>query len=164
MDGRFWLELLSAVAYGALSSLVPVFYIEAYIVAAVASDTVGLAPMVVGLALGQSLGKLATFWAVRQGKKLPIVQRRSTAVVEGSWRARWQALVRTSTGLVDHPVWGRPIMFVSVVTSIPPVYPMVLVAGASRMGYWWFGGIVLVGFLVRGAVAALAVTGLITLW
>lgn len=162
---RFWAEMLSAFGYGILSSIVPVFHTEAFIIAGVATGVLGLLPMSIGLALGHAVGKQAMFQAVRQGKRLPAFAKREPKVHEpGSWRARWQSWGQRTAKVVESPRWGYPLLFVSAATGIPPVYPVVLFAGATKMSFWGFSAVMLAGFFVRCYALALITAGAVQLW
>ncbi|MGA4507344.1 VTT domain-containing protein [Propionibacteriaceae bacterium G1746] len=165
MTWRFWVELVSAIGYGMLSAIIPVFHSEAFIVAGAATKVLGAFPMSLGLAIGMTAGKMAMFWAVRHGKELRWFKRPSTADVEpGTWRARWRALGTRAAHLLDHPVWGKPVLLVSAMSGIPPFYPLVFVAGAGRINAWTFAALTLLGFFVRNFVLALATLGVVSLW
>ncbi|CAI9410260.1 MULTISPECIES: VTT domain-containing protein [Aestuariimicrobium] len=155
-----WLEVISSIGYGVLSSIVPVFHTEAFIVAAAASNLLGPVELSVGLAIGHTIGKQVMFLAVRHGKKLPWLNRgEPVQVPAGSWRARWRRWSARTARLVENPRWGMPILFVSSATGAPPVYGVVLVAGTTAMNFWAFSLVMLVGFFVRCIVLALGTMG-----
>ena len=162
---RFWVEMISALGYGVLSSIIPVFHTEAFIIAGAASGVLGLLPMSIGLAIGHVIGKQVMFQAVRQGKKLPKFANRERKEYEpGTWRARWQKWGDQTARLVESRRWGYPLLLVSAATGILPVYPVVLFAGATKMSFWGFSAAMLVGFFVRCYVLALLTAGVINLW
>lgn len=155
-----WVEILSSIGYGVLSSIVPIFHTEAFIVAAMGAKVLGPLELSVGLAVGHTIGKQIMFLAVRHGKRLPWMARHRAKEVEAtSWRARWRRWSDRTTHLVENPRWGYPILFVSAATGLPPVYGTALVAGATRMSLWGFSAVMLVGFFVRCLVLALATLG-----
>ena len=129
MTLRFWLEMLSAIGYGVLSSIVPVFHTEGFIIAGAATGVLGALPMSLGLAVGHSVGKQVMFQGVRQGKKLKWVQRQSEKAPppEGSWRARWREWGIRTAHVVEDPKWGYPLLLVSAISGTPPVYFLSLI-------------------------------------
>lgn len=145
-----WVEVGSSIGYGILSSIVPLFHTEAFIVAAVGAKVLGPIELSIGLAIGHAIGKQIMFLAVRHGKKLPWINQRGEKDVDpGSWRGRWRRWSTRTAHLVEDPRWGYPILFVSAATGLPPVYATVLFAGATTMNFWGFSIVMLVGFFVR---------------
>ena len=164
MDARFWVELLSATGYGALSGVVPIFHVEALILAAIATGILGPVSMSIGLSVGHLFGKQALFLAVRHGRRLPVARdQRRKEPEEGSWRARWNSWVEHTSRKVEDPKWGYPLLFVSAATGFPPIYAVALFAGSTKINFWGFSAMVLVGFFVRCYVLALATLGVISL-
>ena len=155
-----WIEVFSSIGYGILSSIVPIFHTEAFIVAAVGAKVLSPLELSIGLAVGHTIGKQMMFLAVRHGKKLPWMERQSAKEVEASsWRGRWRRWSNRTTHLVENPRWGYPILFVSAAAGLPPVYGTALVAGATRMSLWGFSAVMLVGFFIRCLVLAYATVG-----
>lgn len=155
-----WVEIFSSIGYGILSSIIPIFHTEAFIVAAAGSKLLGPLELSVGLAVGHTIGKQVMFLAVRKGKKLPwLKDREPKPVPEDSWRAKWRRWSTKTARLVENPKWGYPILFVSAASGVPPVYPVVLFAGGTRMRFWGFSAVMLVGFFIRCLVLALATMG-----
>lgn len=165
MNIAFWSQLGAAFGFGVLSSLVPAFNSEIFIAAAQASRTVGPLALSIGLALGHGLGKQIVFLAIRRGKDLPyLTKHREREVPPGSWRARWRAWGQRTALIVETPHWGYPLLFVSAVTGIPPVFAVVMIAATTKMHFWWFSLVVTVGFFVRCYLLALGTGGLFNLW
>lgn len=166
MHPRFWIELLSSVGYGVLSSIIPVFHAEAFIVAAAGTGVLGIIPLTVGLTIGQVIGKQVLFLGVRHGKKLPMVEKRTgKEPPEGSWRARWKRWGEQTAHLVEKPRWGYPLLFLSGCVGVPPIYLVTLFAGATKMNFWGFTAVATLGFFIRTYILAALTMGLITsLW
>lgn len=164
MHPRFWIELASSVGYGVLSSVIPVFHAEAFIIAAIGSGVLGILPLTIGLTIGQVIGKQALFLAVRHGKKIPWLQRRREKPdpPEGSWRAKWKSWSERTARLVERPRWGYPLVLLSGTVGLPPIYLVTLFAGATKMNFWGFTLFSTIGFFIRTYVLALMTAGVIT--
>ncbi|MGJ6979344.1 VTT domain-containing protein [Aestuariimicrobium soli] len=155
-----WVEVASSIGYGILSSIVPIFHTEAFIVAAVGSKVLGPIELSIGLAIGHAIGKQMMFQAVRRGRNLPWMRKHTEKEVDpDSWRAKWRRWSTKTAHLVENPRWGYPILFVSAATGIPPVYATVLFAGATKMSFWGFSAVMLVGFFIRCLALAFATLG-----
>lgn len=161
-----WAELaalLTSVGFGALSAVLPVANAEAYVAASQFSHAADPVAVVVGIAVGQTIGKVLLFYGVRQGKELTVVRHRRAALrirPVGPARARFRASVRSLLTLVGKKRWGLPITFVAAVVGLPPLYALALLAGATRMRLQYFGAVVLVGRLLRFVLVAYGVGGL----
>lgn len=166
MTARQWLEVASSLGYGILSSIVPIFHTEAFIVAAVGAKLISPLVLSIGLAMGHVIGKQVMFLGVRHGRNISWFNRKKVQKVppEGSWRAKWQRWSTNTAHLVEQPQWGYPILFISSATGIPPVYPVVLFAGATKMNFWGFSAVLLVGFFIRCWVLALITLGAFSSW
>jgi hypothetical protein len=130
------LALLTSIGYGVLSALVPLINAEAYVVASQVTAVAGAVPVAVGVAIGQTGGKAAMFYAVRRGRELPSVRRKREARLArpaGPRTLRWRAFVARLLELVGDPRWGLPITFVAAFVGIPPLYAVALLAGATTM-------------------------------
>jgi membrane protein YqaA with SNARE-associated domain len=155
--------LVTSVGFGTLSAVVPVANAEAYVAANPLVHAAGPLAVVVGVALGQTLGKVLLFYGVRRGKNSRMVRhRRAVSRVRpvGPARARARAAVRTLLDLVGQKRWGLPVTFVAAVVGLPPLYAVALLAGATRMRLGYFTGVVLVGRLLRFVLVAYGVQGL----
>ncbi|RLV49665.1 hypothetical protein D9V37_07030 [Nocardioides mangrovicus] len=132
--------LLVTLVYAALSSVVPVFNMEAYIVVAYAkSDHAALEMALVG-SLGQNLGKLAWYYVCRQSLDLPWFQRRLQTPKRQAQLARWGAIAQENqlmTGLLT---------FISALVGVPPFFAMAMIAGSLRINVLVF---FVTGFLGR---------------
>ena len=160
----WWAEFLAALVFGLVGAVIPVANAEAYAAAVGALHPAGgpLSPgggvaAISGLTLGQSIGKMAMFVGVRRGKDLPFFRPRITKAAErprGRWRRGWDRGVRATLGLVGNPVWGLPMVLASAVVGFPPLYPLVIAAGASRLSAWGFAATITVGRGLRFALLA----------
>jgi hypothetical protein len=69
-----WAELvalLTSIGFGTVSAVIPIVNAEAYIIASQMSAVAGPIPIAIGIAIGQTVGKLLLFFGVREGKELP---------------------------------------------------------------------------------------------
>jgi membrane protein YqaA with SNARE-associated domain len=161
-----WAEvaaLLTSVGFGTLSAVLPVANAEAYVAASQFSHAAGPVAVVVGIAVGQTIGKILLFYGVRRGKEFKGVRHRRAVLrmrPVGPARARFRASVRSLLTLVGRKRWGLPITFVAAVVGLPPLYAVALLAGATRMRLHHFGAVVLVGRLLRFVLVAYGVEGL----
>jgi membrane protein YqaA with SNARE-associated domain len=155
--------LLTSVGFGALSALFPVASAEAYVVASQVSQVAGPVVVALGLAVGQTVGKVALFYGVRRGKEsAPVRHRRESlrARPAGPARARVRAVLRVLLALVGRKRWGLPITFVAAVVGLPPLYAVALLAGATRMRIGYFAAVVLAGRAARFVLMAYGVGGM----
>ena len=74
-----WAELvalLTSIGFGIVSAVIPIVNAEAYIIASQMSAVAGPIPIAIGVAIGQTVGKLLLFFGVREGKELSFVKHR----------------------------------------------------------------------------------------
>lgn len=183
-SGAGWFTgFLVALVYGVVGAVVPVANAEAYAVAAGALHPAGSVASILGLTVGQGIGKMAMFWGVRRGKDLPFFHPRRPdeaagdgeitdgALTDGEAPARreadlgpvrrwWSRTVRVSLRLVGDTRAGLPLVFAAAVIGFPPLYPVVLVAGASPIPGWSFGLVMSLGRGLRFALLAWGGSGL----
>lgn len=155
--------LLASVGFGVLSAVVPLANAEAYVFASQMSQTAGPLSVALGIAVGQTIGKVLLFYGVRRGKEFKGVKRRRAVLrsqAVGPTRARVRALLAGLLALVGQKRWGLPITFVAAVVGIPPLYAVALLAGATRMRIGYFAAVVLVGRILRFVLVAYGVDGL----
>lgn len=177
-----WLtEFLLATVYGAVGAVVPVFNAEAYAVAAGALHPAGSVAAILGLTLGQGAGKMLMFWGVRRGKELRFFHPKhpelasseegpaggppastGTEAELGPIRRWWSRTVRVSLRLVGDTRWGLPLVFLASVIGFPPLYPVVLVAGASPIPAASFALTMSAGRGLRFALLAWGGSGLVS--
>lgn len=156
--------MLTSAGYGVLSAILPVINAEAYVVAAQVSAVGGLAPVVVGIGIGQTIGKVLLFQAVRQGRESRFArshQQRPRTRPKGRFRLWWDAFLAKLLDLVGDPRWGLPIVLLAAVLGLPPLFAVALLAGATTMNTGWFALLVLVGRIIRFALVGLGATGVL---
>jgi membrane protein YqaA with SNARE-associated domain len=155
VDAFGWPELvalLTSIGFGVVSAIVPVVNAEAYVIASQMSAVAGPIPIAIGIAVGQTVGKLVLFFGVREGKELSFVKHRREQQLQrpvGPTRARFRAAVAKLLELVGQKRWGLPIVLVAAIFGFPPLYAVALLAGATTMRPLWFGLTVFVGRLCR---------------
>ncbi|GAB3747295.1 hypothetical protein [Microlunatus parietis] len=158
------LALLTSLAFGVVSAIVPIANAEAYVIASQVTAVAGPLPVAVGVGLGQSAGKLLLFIAVRRGRDFWFVRRQHhDQQPVGPVRTRIRAFLARLLELVGTNRWGLPIVALAAVVGIPPLYAVSLVAGASRMGALWFWLVVAAGRVTRFVLVALGV-GWLPFW
>ncbi|HET9304117.1 MAG TPA: hypothetical protein VFO20_15200 [Propionibacteriaceae bacterium] len=161
-----WAELvalLTSIGFGTVSAVIPIVNAEAYVIASQMSAVAGPIPIAIGIAIGQTVGKLLLFFGVRQGKELSFIKHRREARKQrrvGPTQARIRAAGAKLLDLVGQERWGLPIVFVAAVIGFPPLYAVALLAGATTMSPVWFGLTVLVGRLCRFLLVATGFYGL----
>jgi membrane protein YqaA with SNARE-associated domain len=154
-----WAELvalLTSIGFGIVSAIIPIVNAEAYIIASQMSAVAGPIPIAIGIAIGQTIGKLLLFFGVREGKELSVRKQRPV----GPTRARLRAAGEKLLDLVGQERWGLPIVFIAAVIGFPPLYAVALLAGATTMRPLWFGLTVFVGRLGRFLLVASGFHGL----
>ncbi len=161
------LALLTSVGYGLVSAIVPIINAEAYVVASQVTAVAGAVPVAVGIALGQTAGKVAMFYAVREGRQIPSVKARRAerrARPASPNRLRWRAFVDRLLQLIGDPKWGLPTTLLAAFVGLPPLYAVALIAGATKMNGGWFTAMVFVGRLLRFVFIALGIDWAVRLW
>lgn len=156
------LALLTSVGFGVVSAVVPVANAEAYVFASQVSQTAGPLPVALGIAIGQTIGKVLLFYSVRRGKEYRGIRHRRAALRSrpaGPTRAQLRRLLQTLLGLVGEKRSGLPITFVAALVGMPPLYAVALLAGATRMRVGYFAVVVLVGRALRFVFVAYGVGG-----
>lgn len=158
------IEGLVSLGYGLLSSLVPIFNSEAWIVATRAG-TAGAISVGLGSGAGQALGKVILFLAARHGARWSVIEKmrnRPSKRPKAAWRQRLQSWNDRMLTLIGDDRWGVPILALSALTGFPPVYPMPVVVAPSRMRSWVFCLVISAGMIVRFLVLALLVDGIVS--
>lgn len=145
---------LASVGFGALSAVVPLANAEVYVATAEAVGAGHAALVGASVGTGQAFGKSALFLAVRHGKRLPHFARRKVATAP-----RWPRLRRISDRLLVliGSRWGWAITLLAAVVGMPPLYPLAMIAGATRMPLLLFFGIVLLGRCTRFVLLAFGI-------
>ena len=62
------IALVTSIGFGVVSAVVPIVNAEAYVIASQMSAVAGPIPIAIGIAIGQTIGKLLLFFGVREGK------------------------------------------------------------------------------------------------
>jgi membrane protein YqaA with SNARE-associated domain len=161
--GVMWVwQLLLAVGFGIGSAVVPVLNAEAYVLGAGVSGALDPVLAAIGVSVGQTIGKLAMFLAVRY--RPGYAARKSKEPKPVDLDTRWGRFVQwnrdISKRLLDAMSdrrWGVPVTLLSASVGVPPLYGVALIGGASRMGVVAFGLSVLVGRGARFVLLALGV-------
>jgi membrane protein YqaA with SNARE-associated domain len=139
-----------AAAVGVVSALLPIVSAEAYaLLAAARTRGAGAVTVVLALAAGQTIGKLALFQTARRGSGR--LHARLSRRKEGR-AARWHGRV---CGLMTRRRTGLPTVLASATVGLPPLALVSLVAGASAQRRWEFGTVCLLGRSARFAALAL---------
>ena len=161
LDAGDLLAAAASLGFGALSAVLPIANAEAYVAATRAAHLSAGLLVAITVACGQTIGKAALFLAVRHGKRLPVFRRHP------NWpTSRWPRLAHLISkllGLVGSR-WGIPITLLGAITGIPPIYPLALIAGATRMSLLWFCAAVLLGRCIRFGLLAAGVDAGVTGW
>jgi membrane protein YqaA with SNARE-associated domain len=159
-----WLwQAVLAVGFGIGSAVIPVLNAEAYIAGVGVSGLLDPVVAAVGVSVGQTLGKVAMFVAVRHRPGYAARKDKEPRAVDLSTRrgrlVQWNRDV--SKRLLDAlstPRWGIPVTLLSALVGIPPLYGVALIAGASRMRLITFSLSVLAGRSARFVVLAVGVS------
>ena len=155
--------MLTSIGFGIVSAVIPIVNAEAYIIASQMSAIAGPIPIAIGIAIGQTIGKLLLFFGVREGKELSFVRHQREIRNQrpiGPTRARIRAAGAKLLDLLGQERWGLPIVFAAAVIGFPPLYAVALLAGATTMRPLWFGLTVFVGRLCRFLLVATGGYGL----
>jgi membrane protein YqaA with SNARE-associated domain len=155
-------QLLLAVGFGIGSAVVPVLNAEAYVLGVGVSGALNPVVAAVGVSVGQTIGKVAMFLAVRYRPGYAAKQGKEPKPVDLSTRRgrliQWNRDVskRLLDVLSDRKL-AIPVTLLSSLVGVPPLYGVALIAGASRMSVITFSLSVLAGRLARFVALALGV-------
>ncbi|WP_345630604.1 VTT domain-containing protein [Rugosimonospora acidiphila] len=147
------LEALIALGYGLASALVPLINAEAFAVVAGARGS-HAAVIVLGLALGQTAGKLLLFESARRatGGLAQRIARRSRSGRVTARAARWADPIRR---WLSRRRTGLPTVLVSAAIGIPPLAAVSLAAGTAGLRRREFAAVCLLGRAIRFTILAL---------
>lgn len=165
MSSHLVLVGLAALAFGLGSSVIPVLNAELYAVATAAGGPAVAVASVVGVALGQTAGKVAVLVVVRRGMSGTWMTRRrrrradadpvvDPPAVVPAWR---QTLARWSDTLLrqmDRPVVGGLVVLLSSVVGLPPLAAVTVLAGMRSLPLPIFTVAVGIGRVARFAALA----------
>jgi membrane protein YqaA with SNARE-associated domain len=155
-------QLALAVGFGIGSAVIPVMNAEAYVLGVGVSGALDPVVAAVGVSVGQTLGKVVMFLAVRYRPAYAAKKGKESKPVDLSTRRgrfiQWNRDIskRLLDALSDRR-WGVPVTLLSSAVGIPPLYGVALIAGASRMGVVTFTLSVLTGRLARFITLALGI-------
>ncbi|MDX6262838.1 MAG: hypothetical protein QOH84_4526 [Kribbellaceae bacterium] len=162
--GTMWVwQLLLAIGFGIGSAVIPVLNAEVYVIGVGASGKLDPLVAAIGVSVGQTIGKLAMFLAVRYRPGYAAKKGKAPKPVDLDTRRgrliQWNREVskRLLDALSDRR-WGIPVTLLSSAVGIPPLYGVALIAGASRMGILTFALSVLTGRAARFITLALGVS------
>lgn len=161
--GWIW-ELLLSIGFGIGSAVIPVLNAEAYIVGVGVSHALDPLVAAIGVGVGQGLGKVALFlavryrpdWAAKHKSKAPKEPNLTTSW--GRFKDRSARAAKKLLDLIGDAKYGVPVVALSAFAGFPPLYAVALIAGASRMRVLVFAITVLVGRVGRFALLALGVS------
>jgi membrane protein YqaA with SNARE-associated domain len=120
------------VFFGMVSSVVPVFNMETYIVVAYArSDATALQLAFIG-SVGQNIGKLVWYFVCRESLDIGWLKRRLETPKRQAQFQRWSDFVQNRPGV------SGLITFVSALVGVPPFFVMAMIAGTLRMNVFVF--------------------------
>ena len=138
--------------YAVLSSVVPIFNIEIYLVGLAALvDRDDALVLAIAAGLGQAVGKLVWYYWVVRSMDLHFVKRWLESPKRQAQLKRWEDRV------AGRPVVGGGVTFVSGLVGFPPLLIMGVVAGAVRMNIPLFFSMIVLG---RGLQSWLILAGL----
>ncbi|WP_460660924.1 hypothetical protein [Kribbella swartbergensis] len=161
--GVMWLwQLALAVGFGIGSAVVPVMNAEAYVLGVGVSGALDPVVAAIGVSVGQTIGKVTMFLAVRY--RPGYAARKSKEPKAVDLDTRWGRFVQWNRGVSKRLLdamsdrrWGVPVTLLSASVGIPPLYGVALIGGASRMGVLTFTLSVLTGRAARFILLALGV-------
>ena len=121
MNWQPLIEFVVSLGYGILSSLVPIFNSELYIVASQVGGFTAEVTTAVGCAVGQAIGKAGIVLALRRGGNSRLVRRlrERPRKPAGRIRTRLRAWSDRMVGFLGRRWWGVLIVFVSACVYIP---------------------------------------------
>jgi membrane protein YqaA with SNARE-associated domain len=153
---------------GFVSAFFPGLPAEPYLIGVVASTSASPVALGLAAAIGQTVGKLAMFLAVRGTVQTPALRgwiakqrtkldRRATRpAVENPGRVRRVGMRMTALTKLDKPALVVPILLLSSFVGIPPLILMVFTAAAGKTRTTVFLTTCLTGRCARMLVVALA--------
>jgi membrane protein YqaA with SNARE-associated domain len=120
--------LLLTLGFGAVSSVIPLFNMEAYISVVYANSSANSALLLAFIgSLGQNIGKLVWYYICRGALDIPWLKRRMDTPRRQASFERWRDFVQ------GRPVVSGLLTFVSAAVGFPPFFAMAMVAGTLRM-------------------------------
>jgi membrane protein YqaA with SNARE-associated domain len=130
------------VAFG--SAVIPFINIEAYLAAVGAAiQDVGVWWVAAAAAVGQTVGKVALYYAADWAMRLPWIKKK---MATPKWK---QSHDRWSRHIHEHPNQTALLLFASASLGFPPLYVIAVLAGQLRVNLWLFVSTCLVGRYIR---------------
>jgi membrane protein YqaA with SNARE-associated domain len=158
-------QLVLAVGYGIGSAVVPFVNAEAYVLGVGVTDALNPLVAASGIAVGQTIGKVAMFLAVRYRPGYAARKTKEPKPVDLD--TRWGRFVQRNRDLskrlldaMSDSRWGIPVTLLSAFAGVPPLYGVALIGGASRMKTVVFTLSVLVGRSARFILLALGISAI----
>jgi len=134
-----------------LSAMIPLFNVEAYLLAAAVASDMSPVVLAVAAAVGQMAGKMLYYLMGRGVIDVARLRRKSTA--KGKWTERMDRL----RDWCERHAWGPVgVTLLSAFSGIPPFAVFSVLAGSLRMPWWLFLTAGLVGRFGRFLVILLA--------
>ncbi|HET8561842.1 MAG TPA: hypothetical protein VFL69_15085 [Marmoricola sp.] len=120
--------LVLTFGFAAISAIIPVFNMEAYIVLVFAksSEFTALELSAIG-SLGQNVGKLVWYYVARGVLDVPWLRQRMEQPKRKAAYERWRGRVE------GRPVLSGVLTFVSATVGFPPFFAIAAIAGSLRM-------------------------------
>lgn len=146
---------MGTLAYSVLSSLVPIFNIEVYLVALATQIPRSAAlPVAIAAGIGQAVGKIAWYHGVAKSLEFPWMRRRMESE---KWNASYEKWQRR----VDQRPWAAgAMMFWSALVGLPPLLLVCPLAGVLKMRMSVFLLTIFVGRAIQSYVILLGFTSI----
>lgn len=156
------LTVLSALGFGVLSSIIPLFNSELYVgVVAAATQPHVAAMAVLAMAVGTVVGKLILFVLASRGSEKFGVGKALNGDEKPMPTTRFKLWLRQTSDLLM--AWlgdsrlGPLTILLAASVGIPPLFVVAVMAGVARQNIVLFGIAVFVGRLARFAVVAVPI-------
>ena len=156
------LTVISALGFGVLSSIIPIFNSELYVgVVAAAAQPSTTVLAVIAMALGTVAGKVVLFVLARGGsQKLGVGKAQSRDSLPPP-TSRIRLWIRQTGDLLltwlGDPRLGPLTILAAAIFGIPPLFIVAVMAGVARQNIVLFSVAVFVGRLARFAMGALPI-------
>jgi membrane protein YqaA with SNARE-associated domain len=158
-------QLVLAVGFGIGSAVVPFVNAEAYVLGVGVTNALNPIVAASGIAVGQTIGKVAMFLAVRYRPGYAARKTKEPKPVDLD--TRWGRFVQRNRDLskrlldaMSDSRWGIPVTLLSAFIGVPPLYGVALIGGASRMKTVVFTLCTLVGRSARFILLALGISAI----
>jgi membrane protein YqaA with SNARE-associated domain len=164
--GVMWVwQLVVAVGFGIGSAVIPFVNAEAYVLGVGVTNALNPIVAASGIAVGQTIGKVAMFLAVRYRPGYAARKTKEPKPVDLD--TRWGRFVQRNRDLskrlldaMSDSRWGIPVTLLSAFVGVPPLYGVALIGGASRMKTVVFTLSVLIGRSARFILLALGISAI----